>query len=58
MRKRVWIMNHYVMNQYFNRGGRHYWIAEQLKQDGFEPVVACGAKPLRCAVCADPFYSL
>ena len=45
MRKRVWIMNHYVMNQYFNRGGRHYWIAEQLKQDGFEPVVfGCNAK--------------
>ena len=38
-------MNHYVMNQYFNRGGRHYWIAEQLKQDGFEPVVfGCNAK--------------
>ena len=37
-------MNHYVMNQYFNRGGRHYWIAEQLKQDGFEPVVfGCNA---------------
>ena len=39
-------MNHYVMNQYFNRGGRHYWIAEQLKQD------------LWCAVCSDPLHSL
>ena len=44
MKKNVWIMNHYVMNQYFNRGGRHYWIAEELKKDGYAPVVfGCNA---------------
>ena len=45
MKKKVWIMNHYVMNQFFNRGGRHYWLAEQLKKDGYEPTVfGCNAK--------------
>ena len=45
MKKKVWIMNHYAVNQLLNRGGRHYWIAEQLQRDGYEPVIfGCNAK--------------
>lgn len=45
MKKKVWIMNHYSIGMLLNRGGRHYWIAEQLKKDGYEPVVfGCNAK--------------
>ncbi len=32
-------MNHYSIRMLINRGGRHYWIAEQLLKDGYEPVV-------------------
>ena len=45
MKKKVWIMNHYAIGMLLNRGGRHYWIAEQLQRDGYEPVVfGCNAK--------------
>ncbi len=38
-------MNHYAIGMLLNRGGRHYWIAEQLKKDGYKPVVfGCNAK--------------
>lgn len=41
MKKNVWIMNHYATGMLFSKGGRHYWIAEQLKRDGYAPVVFC-----------------
>lgn len=41
MKKNVWIFNHYAGNMYVNKGGRHYWIAKYLKQNGFKPVVFC-----------------
>ena len=43
--KTIWIMNHYAIGMLLNRGGRHYWIADQLKRDGYAPVVfGCNAK--------------
>lgn len=30
-------MNHYATNTYFNKGGRHYWIAENLIKRGYDP---------------------
>lgn len=41
MKKRIWIMNHYAGNMYFDHGGRHYNFAKYLKQAGYEPVVFC-----------------
>ena len=41
MKKKVWIINHYASDMFFNKGGRHYWIAEQLKKNGYEPVIFC-----------------
>lgn len=39
MGKKVWVMNHYVIEDFYFQGGRHYWIPENLKQDGYEPIV-------------------
>lgn len=39
--RKIWIMNHYATNMYFNRGGRHYWFAENLIKQGFEPTIFC-----------------
>ncbi|MFD2509658.1 glycosyltransferase family 4 protein [Halalkalibacter alkalisediminis] len=34
-------MNHYATNMFFNRGGRHYWFAENLIKKGYEPTIFC-----------------
>ena len=39
MKKKIWIMNHYATETYFDCGGRHYWFAKYLKRSGYEPVV-------------------
>lgn len=39
MKRNVWIMNHYAIEHFVQNGGRHYWIAECLKNDGYYPVV-------------------
>lgn len=41
MKKKIWIMNHYATNMYFNEGGRHYWFAENLIKQGYEPTIFC-----------------
>ncbi len=40
-KKKIWIMNHYATNMYFNKGGRHYWFAENLIKKGYEPTIFC-----------------
>ena len=38
-------MNHYAIDHFYQKGGRHYWIANILKNDGYEPVVfGCNEK--------------
>lgn len=41
MKKRIWMMNHYAGNMFFDQGGRHYFFAKYLKQFGSEPVIFC-----------------
>lgn len=41
MGKTVWIINHYAGAMFFNKGGRHYWLAKYLHQAGYQPVVFC-----------------
>lgn len=41
MSKTVWILNHYAGNMYIVGGGRHYYMAKYLKENGFSPVVFC-----------------
>ena len=40
-KKTVWIVNHYAGNTFLSEGGRHYWFAKELKENGYEPVVFC-----------------
>jgi glycosyltransferase involved in cell wall biosynthesis len=40
-KKKIWIMNHYATNMYFNEGGRHYWFAENLIKQGYETTIFC-----------------
>lgn len=45
MKKNVWIMNHYAVGHFVQKGGRHFWIANELKKDGYNPVVfGCNEK--------------
>jgi len=45
MRQKVWILNHYAGDMFFNKGGRHYSIAKYLKRMEYEPTVfVCNAK--------------
>lgn len=39
MKKNVWIFNHYAINHFFNSGGRHYWFAKCLRNEGYSPTV-------------------
>lgn len=43
MRKKVWILNHYANTMFQNQGGRHYWFAENLIKQGYEPVIICSS---------------
>lgn len=43
MRKNVWILNHYATNMIEDLGGRHYWIAEQLINNGYNPTILCAS---------------
>lgn len=39
MKRNIWIFNHYATTHFWEKGGRHYWISEQLKKQGYNPVV-------------------
>lgn len=37
----IWIINHYASSSFFDEGGRHYYISDNLKKYGHYPVVFC-----------------
>ena len=41
MNKTIWILNHYAGNMFLTAGGRHYYMAKYLKENGFNPVIFC-----------------
>lgn len=41
MSKNVWIWNHYGTDMYKNRGGRHFWFAEELLKRGYAATIFC-----------------
>ena len=43
MKKKIWILNHYATNMYFDKGGRHYWFAKELIKNGYEPIIICSS---------------
>jgi glycosyltransferase involved in cell wall biosynthesis len=41
IKKNIWLLNHYATDMYFNKAGRHYWFAENLIKEGYEPTIFC-----------------
>lgn len=41
--KRIWIMNHYATDTFFDRGGRHYCFAKYLREKGYDVTVFCAS---------------
>lgn len=39
--KNIWLWNHYATDMYKNRGGRHYWFAENLIKQGYNVTIFC-----------------
>lgn len=43
MKQNVWIWNHYATNTFYDQGGRHFWFAKYLKEEGYNPVIFCAS---------------
>lgn len=43
MKKKIWLWNHYATDMYKNKGGRHYWFAENLIVNGYNPTIFCAS---------------
>jgi glycosyltransferase involved in cell wall biosynthesis len=41
--KKIWILNHYASNMYYNEAGRHFWLAEHLIKKGYHPTIFCAS---------------
>ena len=39
--KNIWIFNHYANDMFDDHGGRHYYIAKNLIQQGYSPTIFC-----------------
>lgn len=42
-KKRVWILNHYATNMYFDKGGRHHYFAKYLGEAGYDVTIFCAS---------------
>ncbi len=40
-KKNVWLWNHYATGMALNKAGRHYWFAENLLKQGYNPTIFC-----------------
>lgn len=43
MKKNIWILNHYATDMGLDKGGRHYWFAENLIKKGYKPIIICAS---------------
>ena len=43
MKKNIWIWNHHATNMFKDRAGRHYWFAENLIKQGYNPSIFCAS---------------
>lgn len=41
--KKIWIMNHYAADTFFDRGGRHYYFAKHLIEKGYSVTIFCAS---------------
>ncbi|MDD4599656.1 MAG: glycosyltransferase family 4 protein [Negativicutes bacterium] len=51
--RNIWLWNHYATDMYKNRGGRHYWFAENLIKQGYNATVFCANTYHNKAECID-----
>jgi len=42
-KKKIWILNHYATNFYFDKLGRHYSFSENLRKRGYETTIFCAS---------------
>jgi len=43
MKKNVWIFNHYATETFNNKGGRHFFFAKYLVENGFRVTIFCAS---------------
>ncbi len=43
LKKKIWLWNHYATNMFFNEGGRHYWFAQNLINQGYDTTIFCAS---------------
>ena len=43
MKRNIWIWNHYATNMMKDKAGRHYWLAENLILNGYNPTIFCAS---------------
>lgn len=43
MKKNIWIWNHYATKMFKDQAGRHYWFAENLIKNGYNPTIFCAS---------------
>lgn len=41
LKKKIWLWNHYATDMYRNKGGRHYWFAKYLINEGYDATIFC-----------------
>ena len=50
---KIWLMNHYASQMFYDKAGRHYWFAKNLKLRGNDVTVFCANTFLNRAGCVD-----
>lgn len=43
MKRNIWIWNHYATNMFIDKAGRHYWFAEHLIREHYNPTIFCAS---------------
>ncbi|MBM7560896.1 glycosyltransferase family 4 protein [Fusibacter tunisiensis] len=43
MKRNVWILNHYATNTFKDQAGRHYWFADNLIGEDYNPTIFCAS---------------
>lgn len=50
---KIWLMNHYASQMFYDKAGRHYWFAKNLKLRGNDVTVFCANTFLNREGCVD-----
>lgn len=42
--KNIWLINHYAINTYFDKAGRHFYFAKFLKEKNYNSLIVCASE--------------